>query len=139
MWIVYTVYLLRGLFCGFEQLAIPMNVVNCLPQCHKQVSFGDDFYHPFVVSHGEWPSIIYPCMCWSNPVKTPCLLVKPHQHLNKKSMFFPLRIQQVAASQETFRCGSTHQQEMFLSIWYYMRYVYPNVQKYSNIYVNIHV
>ena len=110
-----------------------------LPQCHKQVSFGDDFYHPFVVSHGEWPSIIYPCMCWSNPVKTPCLLVKPHQHLNKKSMFFPLRIQQVAASQETFRCGSTHQQEMFLSIWYYMRYVYPNVHKYSNIYVNIHV
>ena len=83
----------------------------------------------------SWGMAIYPSICWSNPVKTPCLLVKPHQNLNKKSMFFPLRIQQVAASQETFRCGSTHQQEMFLSIWYYMRYVYPNVHKYSNIYL----
>ena len=72
-------------------------------------------------------------------VKTPCLLVKPHQHLNKKSMFFPLRIQQVAASQETFRCGSTHQQEMFLSIWYYMRYVYPNTNTQICIYMSIYM
>ena len=77
MWIVYTVYLLHGLFCDFEQLAIPMNVVNCLPQCHKQVSFGDDFYHPFVVCHGEWPSIpvfvgqipLKHHVCWLNPIK----------------------------------------------------------------------
>ena len=75
--VIICVNLLPGVFCVFGQLEISVNVVNCLPEFHKQIPFGDNFHHPFMGRHGEWPSIpvfvgqipLKHHVCWLNPIK----------------------------------------------------------------------
>ena len=77
IYVIICVNLLPGFFCVFGQLEISVNVVNCLPEFHKQIPFGDNFHHPFMGRHGEWPSIpvfvgqipLKHHVCWLNPIK----------------------------------------------------------------------